>query len=106
MSITKNKKKCFEILKFVDFHFKFVHFGCHDSTVKCSFSVNLQVRQTNMDHCCTLSAMFFAKLHTRSQNLNYNSLYSTGTWHAINDTYKKVALNSKEKRCEILCHSS
>jgi hypothetical protein len=21
-------------------------------------------------------------------------------WHAINDTYKKVALNSKEKRCE------
>ena len=41
--------------------------------------------------------MFFAKLHTRSQNLNYNSLYSTGTWHAINDTYKKVALNGKEK---------
>jgi hypothetical protein len=34
-------------------------------------------------------------------NLNYNSLYSTGTWHAINDTYKKVALNGKEKRCEI-----
>ena len=33
--------------------------------------------------------MFFAKLHTRSQNLNYNSLYSKGTWHAINDTYKK-----------------
>jgi hypothetical protein len=29
-----------------------------------------------------------------------------GTWHAINDTYKKVALNGKEKRCEILCHSS
>ena len=42
----------------------------------------------------------FAKLHTRSQNLNYNSLHSTGTWHAINDTYKikKVALNSKEKK--------
>jgi hypothetical protein len=51
--------------------------------------------------------MFFAKLHTRSQNLNYNSLYSTGTWHAINDTYKKkVALNGKEKRCEIVFHSS
>jgi|JYMV01.1.fsa_nt_gi hypothetical protein len=24
-------------------------------------------------------------------------MYSTGTWHAINDTYKKVALNGKEK---------
>ena len=48
----------------------------------------------------------FAKLYTRSQNLNYNSLYSTGTWHAINNTYKKVALHGKEKRCEILCHSS
>jgi hypothetical protein len=42
--------------------------------------------------------MFSAKLHTRSQKLNYNSLYSMGTWHAINDTYKKFALNSKEKR--------
>ena len=33
-------------------------------------------------------------------------MYSTGTWHAMNDTYKKVALNGKEKRCEMLCHSS
>jgi hypothetical protein len=24
-------------------------------------------------------------------------MYSTGTWHAINDTNKKVALNGKEK---------
>jgi hypothetical protein len=30
-------KKKFEILKFVDFHFKFVDFACHDSMVKCSF---------------------------------------------------------------------
>jgi hypothetical protein len=45
--------------------------------------------------------MFFAKLHTRSQNLNYNYLLSMGTWHAKNDTYKKVALNGKEKRYEI-----
>ena len=53
------QKKSFEILKFVDFHFKFVDFACHDSTVKCSFEVNLlQVRQTNMDHCCTLSACY------------------------------------------------
>jgi hypothetical protein len=29
-------KKGFEILKFVDFHFKFVDFACRDSTVKCS----------------------------------------------------------------------
>jgi hypothetical protein len=49
---------------------------------------------------------FFAKLHTNSQNLNYNSLYSTRTCHAINDTYEKVVLNGKEKRCEIVCHSS
>jgi hypothetical protein len=42
--------------------------------------------------------MFFAKSRTRSQNLNYNSLYSTGIWHAINDTYKKVALIGKEKK--------
>ena len=31
------KKKGFEILKFVDFHFKFVDFACRNSTVKCSF---------------------------------------------------------------------
>jgi hypothetical protein len=30
-------KKGFEILKFVDFNFKFVDFACRDSTVKCSF---------------------------------------------------------------------
>jgi hypothetical protein len=36
--------------------------------------------------------MFLAKLHTRSQNLKYNSLYSMGTWHAINDTYKKSCI--------------
>ena len=48
-------KKGVEILKFVDFHFKFVDFACRDSTVKCS---NLQVRQTNMDHCCILSACY------------------------------------------------
>ena len=58
MPITKNKKKGFEILKFVAFHFKFVDFVCRDSTVKCSFLVNLQVRQTNIDHCCTLSAYY------------------------------------------------
>ena len=33
----KKFKKSFEILKFVDFHFKFVDFACRDSTVKCSF---------------------------------------------------------------------
>jgi hypothetical protein len=49
------KKKSVEILKFVDFHFKFVDFACRDSTVKCS---NLQVRQTNMDYCCILSACY------------------------------------------------
>jgi hypothetical protein len=56
--LVPTKKKGFEILKFVDFHFKFVDFVCRDSTVKCSFLVNLQVRQTNMDHCCTLSACY------------------------------------------------
>ena len=30
-------QKNFEILKFVDFHFKFVDFACRNSTVKCSF---------------------------------------------------------------------
>jgi hypothetical protein len=35
--LQKIKKKGFEILKFVDFHFKFVDFACRDSTVKCSF---------------------------------------------------------------------
>jgi hypothetical protein len=50
-----NLKQSVEILKFVDFHFKFVDFACRDSTVKCS---NLQVRQTNMDHCCILSACY------------------------------------------------
>ena len=39
--LQKIKKKDFEILKFVDFHFKFVDFACRDSTVKCSFEVNL-----------------------------------------------------------------
>ena len=37
LPITKNKKKGFEILKFMDFHFKFVDFACRDSTLKCSF---------------------------------------------------------------------
>jgi hypothetical protein len=31
------------------------------------------------------------------QSNNYIIMYSTRTWHAINDTYKIVALNGKEK---------